>query len=78
MAHYISEEEVTSCLKTDRTIEQIMLEVRTKTGADNFIAVVNHLPKDSLRLFEEHHIYNYKYLEELKIFVRRDDMSPWP
>ena len=49
-----------------------MLEVRRRTGSDNFIAVVNHLPKDPFGLVEEMHIYNYKYIEEFKIFVRLD------
>ena len=54
-----------------------MFEVRSLTGADNFIAVVNHLPKDKLGFTEERHIYNLKYIEKLKIMVRLDEMSDW-
>ena len=76
LVHRISEEDITTYLKTVKTLETIMLELRSQTGADNFIAVVNHMPKDELMLAEERHLYNLKYLEKYKLFVRFDKMSP--
>lgn len=48
MAHWLSEEDISELLKTDKTMTEVMLEVRDLTGADNFIAVVNHLPKGKM------------------------------
>ena len=55
-----------------------MLQVREAVGINSFIAIVNHLPDGGLMLASEKHMYNFKYIEKLKAFVRMDEESPRP
>ena len=69
---------ITNMLENDDTIGNHMLKLREDVGIDSFIAIVNHMPTGKLMLDSDKHIYNWKYIEEHKAFIRIDEESPRP
>ena len=54
-----------------------MEDLYKATGHQSYIAIVKLMPQDDSGLIMQNHVFNIKRIQQLNMFCRQDQESPW-
>ena len=75
---FLSSEKVTEMIEEGITLEDEMNRLRCGVCIDSYIAVVDMKSTEGILKAGHRHVFNLKYIEEFRFFIRQDQVEPHP